>query len=143
MLRQASRKFHLPSGQPAVPPQEHGHSLRNPRGRAPHSALPNGAFHGHCRRDIHRQGDTSACRPLRLRCCDLAVPVMGEDAFSGKTSLRSSYRKRNFGTEHADVLSHGGAERGNNRLGVVGAVIHHRQQNAVNLQSWIDLPLDL
>ena len=27
---------------------------------------PTAAFHGHCRRDIHRQGDTSACRPLRL-----------------------------------------------------------------------------
>ena len=41
-----------------------------------------------------------------VRCRDFAVLVMRENAFSGKTALRSSYRKRNLGIEHADVFSH-------------------------------------
>ena len=52
-------------------------------------------------------------------------------------------RMGNFGAEHLDFAAVGLPQQGGDLLGKVGAVVHHRQQDAVNLEFGVDLPLHL
>ena len=49
----------------------------------------------------------------------------------------------NLGAEHLDFAAIGLPQQGGNLLGEVGAVVHHRQQYAVDLELGVDLPLHL
>jgi len=48
-----------------------------------------------------------------------------------------------FRSKDFDFTSIGVPQQSSNLFGKVGAVIHHRQQDTVNLELWIDLPFHL
>ena len=52
-------------------------------------------------------------------------------------------RMGNFCAKHLDFAAVGFPQQGGDLLGKVGAIIHHRQQDAINLELGIDLPLHL
>ena len=49
----------------------------------------------------------------------------------------------NFCAEHLDFAAVGLPQQGSDLLGKVGAIVHHCQQYAVDLELGIDLPLHL
>src|SRR5699024_513408 len=73
----------------------------------------------------------------------LAAGIMGKNAFALGADLLCPDRMGNLGAEHLDFAAIGLPQQGGNLLGEVGAVVHHRQQNAVNLELGVQLPLDL
>lgn len=73
----------------------------------------------------------------------LAIRVMGKNAFALGADLLCPDRMGNLGAEHLDFAAIGLPQQGGNLLGEVGAVVHHRQQYAVDLELGVDLPLHL
>ena len=73
----------------------------------------------------------------------LAIRVMGKNAFALGADLLCPDRMGNLGAEHLDFAAVGLPQQGGNLLGEVGAVVHHRQQYAVDLELGVDLPLHL
>ena len=74
---------------------------------------------------------------------NLAVLVVGKNALSSAAGFCGSDGKGDLRSEHTDFLAVVGAQRCNDLLGFVGAAIHHREQDAVDFQLRVDLPLDL
>ena len=68
---------------------------------------------------------------------------MGKNALALGADFLRPDRMGNFRAEHLDFAAVGFPQQGGNLLGEVGAVIHHRQQDAVNLELGVDLPLHL
>ena len=68
---------------------------------------------------------------------------MGKNTFSLGADFLCPDRMGNLGAEYLDFAAVGLPQQGGNLLGKVGAVIHHRQQYAVDLELGIDLPLHL
>ena len=68
---------------------------------------------------------------------------MGKNAFALGADLLCPDRMGNLGAEHLDFAAIGLPQQGGNLLGEVGAVVHHRQQYAVDLELGVDLPLHL
>ena len=68
---------------------------------------------------------------------------MCEDALALGADLLGSNRVGNLGAEHLDFAAVGLPQQGGDLLGKVGAVVHHRQQYAVDLELGVDLPLHL
>ena len=64
----------------------------------------------------------------------LAIRVMGKNAFALGADLLCPDRMGNLGAEHLDFAAIGLPQQGGNLLGEVGAVVHHRQQYAVDLE---------
>ena len=68
---------------------------------------------------------------------------MGKNAFALGADFFSPDGMRNLGAKHLDFAAVGFPQQGSDLLGKVGAVVHHRQQYAVDLEFGIDLPLHL
>ena len=68
---------------------------------------------------------------------------MGKNAFALGADFLCPDRMGNLGAEHLDFAAIGLPQQGGNLLGEVGAVVHHRQQYAVDLELGVDLPLHL
>ena len=68
---------------------------------------------------------------------------MGKNALALGADFLGSDRMGNFGAEHLDFAAVGLPQQGGDLLGKVGAVVHHRQQDTVNLELGVDLPLHL
>ena len=68
---------------------------------------------------------------------------MGEDALALGAGLLGPDRVGYLGAEHLDFAAVGLPQQGGDLLGKVGAVVHHRQQDAVDLELGVQLPLDL
>jgi len=68
---------------------------------------------------------------------------MGENTFSLCANFLCPDRMGDFCAEYFDLAAIGLPQERGNLFGKVGAVIHHRQQDTVNLELWIDLPLYL
>ena len=68
---------------------------------------------------------------------------MGKNAFALGADLLCPDRMGNLGAEHLDFAAIGLPQQGSDFLGKVGAVVHHRQQYAVDLELGVDLPLHL
>ena len=73
----------------------------------------------------------------------LAAGVMCEDALALGAGLLGPDRMWNLGAKHLDFAAVGFPQQGSDLLGKVGAVVHHRQQDTVDLDLGIDLPLHL
>src|SRR5699024_8489564 len=73
----------------------------------------------------------------------LAIRVMGKNAFALGADLLCPDRMGNLGAEHLDFAAVGLPQQGGDLLGEVGTVVHHRQQDAVDLELRVQLPLDL
>ena len=73
----------------------------------------------------------------------LAIGVMGKNALALGADFLCLDRMGNLGAEHLDFAAIGLPQQGSNLLGEVGAVVHHRQQYAVDLELGVDLPLHL
>lgn len=74
---------------------------------------------------------------------NLAVFVVGVNAFAPAAGFGGSHGKGYFCPEHTDFLAVVGAQRSNDFLCLVGAAVNHRKKNPVDFQLGIDLPLDL
>ena len=59
---------------------------------------------------------------------------MCEDALALGADLLGSNRVGNLGAEHLDFAAVGLPQQGGDLFGKVGAVVHHRQQNTVDLE---------
>ena len=68
---------------------------------------------------------------------------MSKNALALGAGLLCSDRMGNLGAEHLDFAAVGFPQQGGDLLGEVGSVVHHRQQDTVNLEFGIDLPLHL
>ena len=68
---------------------------------------------------------------------------MGENTFSLCANFLCPDRMGDFRSKDFDFTSIGVPQQSSNLFGKVGAVIHHRQQDTVNLELWIDLPFHL
>ena len=68
---------------------------------------------------------------------------MGKNAFALGADLLCPDRMGNLGAEHLDFAAVGLPQQGGDLFGEVGPAVHHRQQDTVNLELGIDLPLDL
>ena len=68
---------------------------------------------------------------------------MGKNAFALGADFFSPDGMRNLGAKHLDFAAVGFPQQGSDLLGKIGAVVHHRQQYAVDLEFGIDLPLHL
>src|SRR5699024_9025005 len=64
----------------------------------------------------------------------LAAGVVGEDALALGADLLGPDRMGYLGAEHLDFAAVGLPQQGGDLFGEVGAVVHHRQQNSVNLE---------
>src|SRR5699024_9811620 len=73
----------------------------------------------------------------------LAVRVMGKNAFALGADFLCPDGMRNLGAKHLDFAAVGFPQQSSDLLGKVGAVVHHRQQDTVDLDLGIDLPLHL
>src|SRR5699024_9777885 len=73
----------------------------------------------------------------------LAIGVMGKNALALGADFLGPDGMGNLAPEHLDFAAIGLPQQGGDLLGKVGAVVHHRQQYAVNLELGIDLPLHL
>ena len=68
---------------------------------------------------------------------------MGENTFSLCADFLCTDRVWNLRSKDFDFTSIGVPQQSSNLFCKVGAVIHHRQQDTVNLELWIDLPFHL
>ena len=68
---------------------------------------------------------------------------MGEDALALGAGLFGPDRVGYLGAEYLDFAAVGLPQQGCNLFSKVGAVVHHRQQDAVDLELGVQLPLDL
>ena len=68
---------------------------------------------------------------------------MGKNAFALGADFLCPDRMGYLGAEHLDFAAVGLPQQGGDLLGEVGAVVHHRQQYAVDLELGVDLPLHL
>ena len=68
---------------------------------------------------------------------------MDENAFSLCANFLCTDRVWNLRSKDFDFTSIGVPQQSSNLFGKVGAVIHHRQQDTVNLELWINLPFHL
>lgn len=73
----------------------------------------------------------------------LAIRVMGKNAFALGADLLCSDGMGNLSAEYLDFAAVGLPQQSSDLLGKVGTVVHHRQQDTVNLELGIDLPLHL
>ena len=73
----------------------------------------------------------------------LAVGVMGKNALSLGTCFFCPDRMGNLRPKHLDFASIGFPQQGGDLFGKVRAVVHHLQQDTVDLELWVDLPLYL
>lgn len=73
----------------------------------------------------------------------LAIGVMGKDTLALGTDFLCSDRVRYLCAKHLDFAAVGITQQGANVLCKIGTVVHHRQQNTINLQFRIDLPVYL
>ena len=73
----------------------------------------------------------------------LAAGIVGEDALALGAGLLGPDRMGYLGAEHLDFAAVGLPQQGGDLLGKVGAVVHHRQQNTVDLELGVQLPLNL
>ena len=67
---------------------------------------------------------------------------MTEDALAFDAGFSSTDGERYLRVEHPKHIPRL-AQRRDDGLGIVRPVIHHRQKYAINLESWVDLPLHL
>ena len=68
---------------------------------------------------------------------------MCEDALALGAGLLGPDRMWNLGAKHLDFAAVGFAQQGGDLFGKIGSVVHHRQQDAVDLELRVQLPLDL
>ena len=68
---------------------------------------------------------------------------MQENAFPFGADLRSPDRTGNLGIEHLDMPAVGITDQGRNLFGVIRPAVHHGQQDTLDPQLRIDLPLHL
>src|SRR5699024_8482389 len=73
----------------------------------------------------------------------LAAGVMGKDAFPLGAGLLCPDRVGNLCSEYFNFAAIGLPQQGGDLLGKVGTIVYHRQQDTVNLELGVDLPLDL
>ena len=64
---------------------------------------------------------------------------MGENALALGTDFLCPDRMGNLGAKHLDFAAVGFAQQGGDLLGKVGTVVHHRQQDAVDLELGVQL----
>ncbi len=82
-------------------------------------------------------------RQIFVPLSHLAAGVMGKNAFSLGADFLCPDRMGDFRSKYLDFAAVGFPQQGGDLLGEVGAVVHHRQQDAVNLELGVDLPLHL
>ena len=68
---------------------------------------------------------------------------MGEDTLALGAGLFGPDRVGDLGAEHLDFAAVGLPQQSGDLSGKVGTVVHHRQQDAVDLELGVQLPLDL
>ena len=68
---------------------------------------------------------------------------MGKNTLALGTDFLCSDRMGNLSSEHFDFAAVGFSQQSRNLLGKVGAVVHHRQQDTVDLELGVDLPFHL
>ena len=68
---------------------------------------------------------------------------MGKNALALGADLLGPDGMGNLGAKHLDFAAVSLPQQSGDLLGKVGAVVHHRQQDAVDLELRIDLPLHL
>ena len=68
---------------------------------------------------------------------------MGKNALALGADLLGPDGMGNLGAKHLDFAAIGFPQQGSDLLGKVGAVVHHRQQDTVDLELGVDLPLHL
>src|SRR5699024_5820514 len=73
----------------------------------------------------------------------LAAGVVSIDALALGAGLLGPDRVGYLGAEHLDLAAVGLPQQGGDLPGKVGTVVHHRQQDTVDLELGIQLPLDL
>ena len=64
----------------------------------------------------------------------LAIGVMGKNALALGAELLGPDGMGNLGAKHLDFAAIGFPQQGSDLLGKVGAVVHHRQQDTVDLE---------
>ena len=74
---------------------------------------------------------------------NLAVLVVGKNALSSAAGFCGSDGKGDLRPEYPDLFAVVGTQRCDDLLGLVGTAVHHREQDAVDFQFRVDLPLDL
>ena len=68
---------------------------------------------------------------------------MGENALALGAGLLGPDRMGNLGAEHLDFAAIGLPQQGGDLFRKIGSAVHHRQQDAVDLELGVQLPLDL
>ena len=68
---------------------------------------------------------------------------MGKNALALGADFLGPDRMGNLGAEHLDFAAVGLPQQGSDLFGKVGTVVHHRQQDTVDLELGVDLPLHL
>ena len=68
---------------------------------------------------------------------------MGENALALGAGLLGPDGMGNLGAEHLDFAAVGLPQQGGDLFRKIGSAVHHRQQNAVDLEFRVQLPLDL
>ena len=68
---------------------------------------------------------------------------MSKNALALGADLLGSDRMGNLGAEHLDFAAVGLPQQSGDLFGKVGTVVHHRQQDTVDLELGVDLPLHL
>src|SRR5699024_4168801 len=82
-------------------------------------------------------------RQIMIGFGHLAAGVVSIDALALGAGLLGPDRVGYLGAEHLDFATVGLPQQGGDLFGKVGAVVHHRQQDAVNLELGVQLPFDL
>src|SRR5699024_3903324 len=82
-------------------------------------------------------------RQISVAFAHLAAGIVGEDTLALGAGLFGPDRVGDLGAEHLNCAAIGLPQQSGDFFGKVGTVVHHRQQNAVNLELGVQLPLDL
>ena len=76
-------------------------------------------------------------------CASWNIPVSYTHLLALGADFLGTDGMGNLGAKHLDFAAVGLPQQGGDLLGKVGAVVHHRQQYAVDLELGVDLPLHL